>query len=177
MKRTTVLDLCCVLFSNLTKSVPTSVALLQPIWSLRGSLLLLFCFFLLCNAQYCYVNTLDLGVSSSSHFWPPSFVLVFSWNGEFEAEYECAFKGCMRLSDSHLLLSLKSLRCREASWLLDASRKTIFERCFLHPPLTRRQAHSSLSITRANQTFIYKECVFSGLDPKQCCSRVLERLM
>lgn len=68
----------------------------------KGSLLLLFCFFLLCSAQYCRWNKQDLGVSSSSCFWPSSFVLVFSWNGEFGAEHECVFKGCMHLSASHL---------------------------------------------------------------------------
>lgn len=153
---------CVVCYFPIWKSVPMSVAELQPIWLLRGQFYCCSVFFLLCNAQYYCLNKQDLGVSNSSHFWPPSFVLVFSWNGEFGAEYEHVWR---------------SLRYREASWLLDASRKDIFEKCFLDPPLTQRQAHSSLFPTRANQTFMSRECVFSGLDPKQCCSRVLERLM
>lgn len=164
MKWTIVLGLCCVLFSNLKISAHVrgiTAAYLIP----KGSILLLFCFFfffLLCNAQYYCLNKQDLGVSNSSRFWPPSFVLVFSWNGEFGAEHERVWR---------------SLRCRESSWLLDASRKDVFEKCSPDPPLTQRQAHSSLFPTRANQTFMSRECVFSGLDPKQCCSRVLEWLI
>lgn len=115
MKWTIVLGLCCVLFSNLKISADVR-GITAAYLITKGSILLLFCFFLLCNAQYYCLNKQDLGVFNSSRFWPPSFVLVFSWNGEFGAEYERVWR---------------SLRYREASWLLDASRKDIFEKCFL----------------------------------------------
>lgn len=113
-------------------------------------------------------------VSNSPHFWTPIFEKKKNWNCTFLGEHKCIFKVWMLLSGMICILAGEPLRCTKGPWLLGHSWLDIFLKCFLDLLLTWRQAHSSLFPNQSEQNFhLQRGCVFSGLDPKLCCSRGL----